>query len=167
MTSLARLPSLTIPIERAPGLIQLRRVRAKPAHSRLRVGDRRGDRLVDLMGDRGRRLPMVVTRLKCVSFISASREASAASSCPLRSWLITRAHRWRGPAAEAALLGRPAAGPAPAEIATDDAARELSEFACKAFNIIHLICHSRPYELSSKDYESLRIDARARAERLR
>jgi NTE family protein len=45
-------------------------------------------------------------------------------------------------------------GKLPPELATDDTARELREFACnKVFNIIHLIYHSKPYELSSKDYE--------------
>jgi NTE family protein len=42
----------------------------------------------------------------------------------------------------------------PPEVASDDAARELTEFACgKVFNIIQLIYRSKPYELSSKDNE--------------
>jgi hypothetical protein len=43
-------------------LLQIGRLHIDPAQSGLCVGDRRGDRLIDLMGDRGRQLPMVVMR---------------------------------------------------------------------------------------------------------
>jgi hypothetical protein len=56
MTSLARLPFFDDPTERLPGLVQIRSLGLKPAQRCLRVGDRRRDRLVDLMGDRGRQL---------------------------------------------------------------------------------------------------------------
>ena len=57
MTSLARLPSLTIRSSACRTSSRSRRLGAKPAQSGVGVGDRRGDRLVDLMGDRGRQLP--------------------------------------------------------------------------------------------------------------
>ena len=43
--------------ERLPDLLEIRRLGAQPAQSRIGVGDRRRDRLVDLMGNRGRELP--------------------------------------------------------------------------------------------------------------
>ena len=44
-------------IEGLPDLLEIRGLRRKPTQSGLGMGDRRGDRLIDLMGDRGRQLP--------------------------------------------------------------------------------------------------------------
>ena len=43
-------------IERLLDLGEIRRLRSQPAQGRLSVGDDRGNRLVDFMGDRGREL---------------------------------------------------------------------------------------------------------------
>ena len=43
--------------ERLPRLLQMRWLTIQPAQRRLGVGDRRGDRLVHFMGDRGGELP--------------------------------------------------------------------------------------------------------------
>jgi hypothetical protein len=45
------------PIKGLPNLLQLRWLHIEPAQSGLCVGDHRGDRLIDLMGDGGRQLP--------------------------------------------------------------------------------------------------------------
>ena len=42
--------------EGGANLVEIGRLGAQPAQGGLRVGNRRGDRLVDLMGDRGRQL---------------------------------------------------------------------------------------------------------------
>ncbi len=44
-------------VERLPTLLQIGRLGAKPAQSGVCVGDRRGERLVDFMGNRGCQLP--------------------------------------------------------------------------------------------------------------
>ena len=45
------------PIKRLPNLLRIGWLHIEPAQSGLCVGDHRGDRLIDLMGDRGRQLP--------------------------------------------------------------------------------------------------------------
>ena len=65
--------------EPLPHLLQL--LDAEPAQRCLGIGDRRGYRLLDFMGDRGRELgPMVVTRLACASSIWNRRSLSRASA---------------------------------------------------------------------------------------
>jgi hypothetical protein len=57
ITSLARLPSLMIRPRGPPHLLQIGRLGAKRARRSIGVGERRGDRLADFMGNRGRQLP--------------------------------------------------------------------------------------------------------------
>ena len=45
------------PIESLSNLLRIGWLHIEPAQSGLRIGDHRGDRLIDLMGDRGRQLP--------------------------------------------------------------------------------------------------------------
>ena len=52
--------SISVPddsIEGVPDFLLIRRIAAKPAQGGMGVGDRRGDRLINLVGDRGRQLP--------------------------------------------------------------------------------------------------------------
>ena len=50
-------PLLDDPIKGLPNLLRIRWLDIEPAQSGLCVGDHRRDRLIDLMGDRGRQLP--------------------------------------------------------------------------------------------------------------
>jgi NTE family protein len=96
---------------------------------------------VDLWSARGpvpRHIGDVLTRQKDIQYSSRTR---AITNIEARLQKLRR------------LVGR-LLDQLPPEIAADDAALELREFACsKVFNIIHLIYRSKPYELSSKDYE--------------
>ena len=50
-------PRLDDPIKGLPNLLRFGWLHIEPAQSGLCVGDHRGDRLIDLVGDRGRQLP--------------------------------------------------------------------------------------------------------------
>ena len=87
------------PTERLPDLLDIRLLQAEPAQAGLGIGDRRGDRLADLMGDRGGELPhrrdavrvrqlhldLVVSPLAFAGFASA-RFRSVRSSTKATSW---------------------------------------------------------------------------------
>jgi NTE family protein len=109
-------------------------LRAKPRRDTLALQ-------VDLWSARGpvpRHIGDVLTRQKDIQYSSRTRAITD---------IEARVQKLR--CSVGRLLGK-----LPPELAADDAARELREFACsKVFNIIHLIYRSKPYELSSKDYE--------------
>ena len=79
MTSPARLAILDDPAEVLPDLIQIGRVDTQPTQAGLGVGYRCGDRLVDLVGNRGRQLSRLVTRVTCARSACVCRRASDAS----------------------------------------------------------------------------------------
>jgi hypothetical protein len=81
------------PAEGLPRLVQVRCRPGEPVQSDIRVDENGGNRLVDLMGDRGDSCPMVATRLTCASCIWASRKPSSARLRSVISWTVPNMRR--------------------------------------------------------------------------